>query len=262
MGDRKRSLSVEAIIPLREAHMSHLATSLKRFLICLLVVFPVTTQVRAARKQKYVMPPPEFFQARMAHDITIQPGDTIAIAAYYSPELNKTVRVREDGKISLPLLQGVQASGLTPEQLQQALTVAYSQEFKHPSITVDLITAANSSVYVTGEVSLPGPKEIHGRMTVAMALASAQVLSKSGKAQSTFLIRAIAPGHYSVYKIDASLPSGSAQGIEVTAGDILFVPKKVIAKADDFVDMWIRELLPGTASASVIFTPGAVAAIQ
>jgi len=227
-------------------------------LIGLALVLQFSSQSHAKDKRKYAMPPPEFFQPRNVSSVTIQPGDTIAITSYYSAELSKTVRVREDGKISLPLLQGIQASGLTPEQLQQALTTDYAHEFTHPEITVDLVAPANYAVYVTGEVVMPGPKEIHGRMTVAMVLASAQVLEKTGKPKSTFLIRAAGAGHYNVYKLDASFPTGSARDIEIVPGDVLFVPKKIIANADDFVDMWVRQLLPATPSvgASVLFTPG------
>jgi polysaccharide export outer membrane protein len=227
----------------------------------LLLLF--ASSLNAEKQHKYVLPPSEFFRPRNVSHVTIQPGDTIAIASYFGPDLGRTVRVREDGKISLPLLQGFQAGGLTLEQLQQNLTLAYSHEFTEPGITVDLIAAANNLVYITGEVGMPGPKEIHGRMTVAMALASAQVLAKTGKPQSTFLIREAEAGHYGVYKLDASFPGGSARGIEITAGDVLFVPRKTIAKADDFVDMWVRQLLPATPSAntSVLFTPGNTATL-
>jgi polysaccharide export outer membrane protein len=230
---------------------SHLLIAILGFLV-------LAPMVSAREKDKYVMPPPEFFQPRNVSTVIIQPGDTITVNSYYNSELSRTIRVREDGKISLPLLQGIQAGGLTPEQLQTVIASEYSHEFMHPGITVDLISPANNAVYVTGEVGMPGPKEIRGRMTVAMALASAQILDKSGKPKSTFLVRSAGAGHYIVYKLDASFPSGSAASIEVVAGDVLFVPKKAIAKADDFIDLWVRQLVPATPSAntSVLFTPG------
>ena len=49
----------------------------------------------------------------------IAPGDVLNVRFYYDPDLNKTVKVREDGKISLSLFQGIQAAGQTPEQLQK-----------------------------------------------------------------------------------------------------------------------------------------------
>jgi polysaccharide export outer membrane protein len=235
-----------------------LKVSLLHSLVGLTLVPLFAISIHAQEKGKYMMPPPEFFQPRSVSNLTIQPGDTINVNSYYSSELSRTVRVREDGKISLPLLQGLQASGLTPEQLQQSLTVAYSKEFTHPGITVDLVSPANNMVYVTGEVNIPGPKEIRGHMTVAMAVASAQILDKSGKPKSAFLLRAAEPGHYNVYKIDASFPAGNARNVEVAGGDVIFIPKKAIAKADDFIDQWVRQLLPATptANTSILFTPG------
>jgi polysaccharide export outer membrane protein len=238
--------------------LQRLKVSLYFSFVGIMLLSSFVSSACAQEKGKYMMPPPEFFQPRSVSNLTIQPGDTLAVNSYYSSELSRTVRVREDGKISLPLLQGVQASGLTPEQLQLSLTSAYSTEFTHPGITVDLVSPANNMVYVTGEVNLPGPKEIRGHMTVAMAVASAQILDKSGKPKSAFLLRAAEPGHYNVYKIDASFPAGNARNIQVAGGDVIFIPKKAIAKADDFIDQWIRQLLPVSSSAntSILFTPG------
>ena len=224
-------------------------------MVCALCV----SWMSAVAEHKYLTPPPEFFQSHHnRHASVIAPGDVLNVKFYYDPDLNKTVRVREDGKISLSLFQGIQAAGQTPEELQKKLVELYSQEFTKPEVTVDLESAANSSVYVTGEVLLPGPKEVHGKVTVAMVLAMSQVSQKTGGTKSVFLIRGSEEGKYKVYKLDASLPGGSARDIDVAPGDILFVPRKAIVKADDFMDQYVRELLPATpsTSATVLFTPG------
>jgi len=213
----------------------------------------------AAADQKYAAPPREFFQSNQAGKaVVIAAGDVLIIRFYYNPELNKTVKVREDGKISLDLFQGIPAAGQTPEELQTKLVELYSKEFTKPAITVDLESRANSAAYVTGEVLLPGAKEVHGKMTVAMVLAESQVNQKTAGTRSVFLIRNAEEGKYRVYKLDASLPGGTAQEISVLPGDVLFVPRKGIVKADDWVEQWFRQLLPASASgsASVIFTPG------
>jgi polysaccharide biosynthesis/export protein PslD len=215
--------------------------------------------LHAQNKHRYPLPPPDFFQfGRTGRSVTIAPGDTLTVRFYYNPELNKTVRVREDGKIVLDLEQGVQAAGETPEVLQQDLVKLYSHEFKNPEITVDLTSSANNSVYVTGEVLLPGAKELHGKTTVAMALALSQVSQKTAGTKSVFLIRGAGDGKYSVYKLNASFPHGSDCGVDVAPGDVLFVPRKAIVKADDFMEQYVRQILPATPSASttVLFTPG------
>jgi protein involved in polysaccharide export with SLBB domain len=217
------------------------------------------SSIGAVAEHKYLTPPPEFFQSHRGSSASvIEAGDVLTVKFYYNPELNKTVKVREDGKISLALFQGVQAAGQTPEQLQKDLVGLYSREFTKPEITIDLESKANSSVYVSGEVLLPGPKEVHGKVTVAMVLAMSQMSQKTGGTKSVFLIRGTEEGKYQVYKLDASLPGGSARDIDVVPGDVLFVPRKAIVKVDDFMEQYVRELLPATPSASttVLFTPG------
>ncbi len=215
--------------------------------------------VHALAARKYPSPPPEFFQAnRIGKAVTIAPGDVLNVRFYYTPKLDKTVRVREDGKISLDLFQGIEAAGKTPEELQQELTEMYSREFTKPSITVDVESAASSSVFVTGEVMSPGAKEIHGAMTVAMVLALSQVSQKNASVKSVFLIRGSEDGKYRVYKLNASLPDGNGGNVQAAPGDILFVPRKGIVKADDFMDLYARQLLPvtPTAGVDVLYTPG------
>ena len=216
-------------------------------------------QLYSAQEQKYQTPPPEFFASNSTSKANmILPGDVLTVRFHYNPEMNKTVKVRDDGKISLDLFQGISVIDLTPEQLQTKLIDLYSREYTKPEITVDLDSRANSSVYVTGEVLLPGAKELRGKLTVGMVLAMGQVNQKTAGTKSVFLTRAAEPGKYLVYKLDASVPFGIGGNIEVAPGDILFVPRKGIVKADDFIEQWVRQLLPASpsASASVLFTPG------
>jgi protein involved in polysaccharide export with SLBB domain len=85
-------------------------------------------------------------------DYHLQPGDELDIRFYFNPELNSSVLVRPDGRISLPLANEVQAAGLTPEALSQRLRTAYEQELRRPELTV-IVRSFNS---VGGEVASPG----------------------------------------------------------------------------------------------------------
>jgi protein involved in polysaccharide export with SLBB domain len=113
---------------------------------------------------------------------------------------------------------------------------------------------------VTGEVLLPGAKEIHANMTVAMVLAMSQVIQKNSNAKSVFLIRATEDAKYRVYQLNASVPGGDGADVQVAPGDVYFVPRSGIVKADDFMEHYVRELLPGSLSAAtdVLFTPATV----
>ena len=217
------------------------------FCLGLLCLSAVAAQVEETPKASpaYPAPPPEFFESnKNLPASTIAPGDVLNIRYFYSPELNKTVKVREDGKISLDLFQGVPAAGQTVDELQKHLTELYSKEFTNPEVTVDIDSRAIASAYVTGEVLLPGAKDVRGKMTVGMLLAMSQVNQKTAKSKSVFLMRSTGEHKYNVYQLDASLPDGTGHEVQILAGDILFVPRKGITKAGDFIQQYVRDLLP------------------
>jgi polysaccharide export outer membrane protein len=103
----------------------------------------------------------------------IGPDDTLYISVWKEPDLTETLPVRADGKISMPLLNDIQAAGLTPMQLGAALTDKLKKYVSDPHVTV-VVTQMNSQrVYVTGEVLHPGAMNLTPNMTVLQALSSA-----------------------------------------------------------------------------------------
>lgn len=103
----------------------------------------------------------------------IGPDDTLYISVWKEPDLTETLPVRADGKISMPLLNDVQAAGLTPMQLGAALTDRLKKYVSDPHVTI-VVTQMNSQrVYVTGEVLHPGAMNLTPNMTVLQALSSA-----------------------------------------------------------------------------------------
>jgi polysaccharide biosynthesis/export protein len=103
----------------------------------------------------------------------IGPDDTLYISVWKEPDLTETLPVRADGKISMPLLNDVQAAGLTPMQLGAELTDKLKKYVSDPRVTI-VVTQMNSQrVYVTGEVLHPGAMNLTPNMTVLQALSSA-----------------------------------------------------------------------------------------
>jgi polysaccharide biosynthesis/export protein len=99
--------------------------------------------------------------------------DSLHVAVWKEPELTATLPVRPDGMISLPLLNDVQAAGLTPMQLAASITEKLKKYVSDPRVTV-VITAMNSQrVYVMGEVNHTGPMPLTPNMTVLQVLAAA-----------------------------------------------------------------------------------------
>lgn len=103
----------------------------------------------------------------------IGPDDVLAISVWKEPELTGTLPVRADGMISLPLLNDVQAAGLTPMQLAAAITEKLKKYVADPRVNVT-VTAMNSQrIYLMGEVLRSGTLTLLPGMTVLQALASA-----------------------------------------------------------------------------------------
>src|SRR5512146_3322493 len=103
----------------------------------------------------------------------IGPEDMLNIAVWKEPDFSSTVPVRPDGKISLPLLGDVEASGRTPGQLAQDLTVRLKKYIDDPHVTV-VVTAINSKrVYILDEVNHTGTMNMSPDMTVLQAISAA-----------------------------------------------------------------------------------------
>lgn len=214
-------------------------------LLCLAATSAARHKDAAKATPKYPAPPPEFFEANANRPISaIAAGDVLNVRFFYNPELNKTVRVRDDGKISLDLFQGIPAAGQTIDELQKQLVTLYSKEYTNPEVTVDIDSRAIASAYVTGEVLFPGAKDVHGKMLAGMLLAMSQVNQKTAGTKSVFLMRNTGEHNYRVYQLDASFPDGTGNGVQIFAGDILFVPRKGIIKADEFIQQYVKDLLP------------------
>jgi polysaccharide export outer membrane protein len=96
----------------------------------------------------------------------IGPEDVLDIFVWKEESLTKTVPVRIDGKISLPLLDDIQASGRTPLQLKEELTKKLSGFVDNPTVTVTVKEANSYRVFISGEVKQPGIVRIRSEVTL------------------------------------------------------------------------------------------------
>lgn len=115
--------------------------------------------------------------------------DVLDISVWKEADVSRQVPVRPDGKISLPLLNDVQASGLTPMQLQAQLSEKLKKFFTDPQVTV-IVTAINSRrVYMMGEINRPGAIPLVPNMTVLQAISSAGGLSQFANSSKIQILR-------------------------------------------------------------------------
>jgi polysaccharide export outer membrane protein len=106
-------------------------------------------------------------------DYVIGAEDVLDVAVWDNAPLTRTVPVRPDGKISLPLLDDVQAAGLTPMQLRERLKTGLAEYISAPAVSVVVREVHSFKVTVMGQVKTPGRYEIKDRATVLDLLAMA-----------------------------------------------------------------------------------------
>lgn len=135
---------------------------------------------------------PAAAQAKAANedpDFVIGAEDVLNINVWKENDISRSVPVRPDGKISLPLLNDVQAAGLTPQQLAASIREGLKKYMSDPEVTV-IVTAVNSRrVYVMGEVSHPGVVPLLHGMTVLQALANAGSFTQFANIKGIYLLR-------------------------------------------------------------------------
>jgi len=189
--------------------------------------------------------PPEFFNPSFpSQSVLIEPGDVLTVKFYYNPELNSAQIVRPDGKISLTLLQGLEVAGESPEALQSRLLTLYSKEFVNPVISVEIEKKSNTSVFVSGQVTTGGIKSLQANTTIGQMLAQSGVKERDADLSSVVLVRKHGDKLYKVYKVDARFEQGVERDIYLAPGDMIIVPRNAITILGDFVQKYIRDVVP------------------
>lgn len=196
--------------------------------------------------------PEDFFRPNTS--TTIEPGDVLRISFYFHPELNQLQRVRADGKIALAFFQGLAVAGMTPDELQQKLVELYSREFVDPVITVTFEEKASRAVFVTGEVADGGLKPIPTHTTVGQLLTRCAVNQLRADLDSVVLIRRHSATEYRAYKLNADYVNGAERDLYLSDGDILVVPPNSITSVGDFVQQYIRDVIPPDMNFGFMFT--------
>ena len=176
----------------------------------------------------------------------IQPGDELDIKFFYNPELNESVTVRPDGKISLQLVDEMHAAGKTPAELDRVLTEEYGKELKKPSITVIVQSFAGQRIYVGGEVNKPGEIDLTSRMSALQAVINAGGFRETARPEAAIVIRKGADNRPIPMQVDLKkVFTGGDAGtdFQLKPFDIVYIPKSTIAKVNKWVNQYIEQLL-------------------
>lgn len=197
-----------------------------------LAVLPVRAQNTSDSKQPTQSAVPAMADETPKKPATSDPNyvigaqDVLDINVWKEPDVSRVVPVRPDGKISLPLLNDVQAAGLTPDQLAAKVTEDLKKFVTSPQVTV-IVTAINSQrIYILGEVTRPGAFPLLPGMTVLQALSSAGGFTQFAKVKGIF-VRRLQDGKESKYLFnykDVINGKRPEQDILLKAGDTIVVP--------------------------------------
>ncbi len=178
-------------------------------------------------------------------EYVIQPGDELDVKFFYNADLNESITVRPDGRISLQLVGETMAAGLTPQTLTNILTKEYDRELKRPDITV-IVRSFGARVYVDGEVEKPGELELNGPLTVMQAISRAEGATEKAW-QEALVIRRIQGKQPLIIPVDINaVLTGTdfTQDIGLMPFDIVYVPQSPIANVNQWVHQYIRANIP------------------
>lgn len=154
----------------------------------------------------------------------IGPEDVLSIVFWRDKDMTTEVRVRPDGKISLPLLDEVQAAGLTPAQLRAHLIDESKRFFGNPNVTVVVSEINSRKVFITGQVVKPGPYSIVSPTTVLQLIALAGGLTDFADSKNITIVRN-ENGRTSTYRFNyRAIRQNPAQNLELKPGDTVVVP--------------------------------------
>ncbi len=170
---------------------------------------------------------------RASTDVAVNPdeyivgeADTLHINVWKEAELSETVVVRPDGKISLPLVNEMKVSGMTPSQIQQLLTDRLKAYLMAPQVTVTVTEIHSKSVYITGEVLRAGEYPLLSPVTVLQLIARAGGLTAYANRRGIFVLRE-ADGKQVRYPFDYNdviRGKSAAENIDLKPGDTVVVP--------------------------------------
>ena len=215
--------------------MRNQLTRLSRRCVHAVVFFPLATFFFAAAVSAQDIQPggpavPNTSTAIAAADLpagfVIGPNDVLSIVFWRDKDMSTDAAVRPDGKISLPLLNDVQAAGLTPAQLRDSLVAESKKYIADPNVTVVVKQINSRRVFITGEIGKPGTYVLSGPTTVLQLIALAGGVRDYADVKKIQIIRTEngkPVSHLFNYK-DVMQGKNLQQNIELKPGDTVIIP--------------------------------------
>lgn len=212
--------------------------SLCMAIICILLIFLKGCAGNDLKPDTYPPSddPPSFKNITL--DFCIQPGDRFDITFPYHPELNENAVVRPDGRISLQLIDEVEAAGLTPLQLEQRIRERYSLYLKNPEVSLTIQSFGGQRVYVGGQVNSPGVINLKGLTTVVQAIVEAGGFRTDADMSDVMIISRTADNSPVIRTVNikrAGKSPTTQEEIGLKPYDVVYVHKSAMVKSNEFL---------------------------
>ncbi|MGH9416686.1 MAG: polysaccharide biosynthesis/export family protein [Terriglobales bacterium] len=161
-------------------------------------------------------------------EYVIGPGDVLDVDVWHQPEITRSLPVRPDGRLSLPLVGEIQAAGLTASALQAQIADRLTKYIDHPSVTVMVVQAQSHNFNILGMVTKPGSYQLDHPMTILDAIAAAGGLRDFAHGNHIYLIRKRASDGVEIrfnfnYR-QVSLGVALQENVALKPGDTIIVP--------------------------------------
>lgn len=165
-------------------------------------------------------------------DYIIGPEDSLEITVWKNADLSKTVQVRPDGKISLPLLGDISAVAKTPAQLTEEISLGLRAYMENPTISIMVKEVNSYQIYVLGEVNKPGKYPLKSKTTLLQGITVAGGFTAMAARNKIVVFRFTKDGEGQT-KLKASyddivVRDGASQNIELKPGDQIVVPSETM----------------------------------
>ena len=184
------------------------------FLLCILILPAAVAQGPADPAQR---PEPLY---------VIQPNDLLEVFVWKEPDLTRKVLVRPDGRISFPLVQDLQAAGISPGELKTQVEQKLSKYLSAPEVTIIVEAIQSYRVYVLGKVQKPGSVNVEKAVTVLQALAIAGGFQDYAKEDEMKVIRTLGNKNivFDFNYRDVVQNKKPEQNILLRSGDVVVIP--------------------------------------
>ncbi|HEV8703193.1 MAG TPA: polysaccharide biosynthesis/export family protein [Candidatus Polarisedimenticolia bacterium] len=196
---------------------------IRRLVVAALVTMSVAVGAGAAEEPRNG---PEPGRTQEPGDYRIGPEDLLDIAVWNNTAISRAVPVRPDGKISLPLLNDVQAAGLTAMQLRDVLVKRLTDYIPTPEVSVIVREVHSFKVSVLGEVKKAGQYELKSRTTVLDVIALSGGFTEFAARSRIVILR---PNGTTVKRVSfnynkAVAPEAQQEDLFLQPGDVVVVP--------------------------------------